>query len=410
MSSEAGNMKKICFFSNNNIGLGFSGGDRIFTELLKGWKPHAEMMLLGSEEAITISRRNGVDVTFLQSAPLNPNPQCGLFSLLTHTWRRIKAGIQALKTYSNELQNVDAVYSVSDFWPDFLPALVLKRRRPDICWIAGYYLFTPAPWSKETPYKGKQRLRGLISWLMQRPSYFLVKRYADKVFVTSEPDVQCFVTKRRSRDNVLIIQGGVDITAPQRYLASGNITPIEKRHYDACFIGRLHYQKGVLIILDIWHLLCNVRPKAKLAMIGDGHLKNEVRDKIIALGLQDNVEMLGFLDGERKFEVFKQSKLMVHPSTYDSGGMAAAEGMAWRLPGVSFDLEALKTYYPKGMVKIPCYDEQQFADAILRLLTDKAFYEQYAEEALSLILEVWDWRKRAERVWQALQFDTPPTA
>jgi len=33
--------------------------------------------------------------------------------------------------------------------------------------------------------------------------------------------------------------------------------------------------------------------------------------------------------------------------------MAAMEAMAWSLPGVCFDLEALKTYYPKGMVKVP---------------------------------------------------------
>ena len=31
--------------------------------------------------------------------------------------------------------------------------------------------------------------------------------------------------------------------------------------------------------------------------------------------------------------------------------MAAAEAMAWGLPGVSFDLESLKTYYQKVWLK-----------------------------------------------------------
>jgi glycosyltransferase involved in cell wall biosynthesis len=76
--------------------------------------------------------------------------------------------------------------------------------------------------------------------------------------------------------------------------------------------------------------------------------------------------------------------------------------MAWRLPGVSFDLEALKTYYPQGMVKVPCYDQQCFADTILRLLDDPAFYEEHARLAHELVLNVWDWNKRAENVWKAL--------
>ena len=45
--------------------------------------------------------------------------------------------------------------------------------------------------------------------------------------------------------------------------------------------------------------------------------------------------------------------MVVHPAIFDSGGMAAAEAMAWGLPGVSFDLPALKTYYPQGMIKNP---------------------------------------------------------
>jgi glycosyltransferase involved in cell wall biosynthesis len=150
--------------------------------------------------------------------------------------------------------------------------------------------------------------------------------------------------------------------------------------------------------------VCEKKQEARLAMIGNGPLEEEARTKIKALGLERNIELLGFMDGEKKFEVFKQSKIMVHPATYDSGGMAAAEGMAWNLPGVSFDLEALKTYYPQGMVKIPCYDEQRFADAILRLLNDPPYYKEQARLAHELILNVWDWKKRAEFVWKAMKF------
>jgi len=64
--------------------------------------------------------------------------------------------------------------------------------------------------------------------------------------------------------------------------------------------------------------------------------------------------------------------------------MAAAEAMAWGLPGVSFDLEALKTYYPKGMVKTPCFANNKFAQNIIDLLTNQKTYRQYSQEARQL--------------------------
>lgn len=389
---------KICFVSNYNVGLGLSGGDSIFIELLRGWSRHADMVLAGCAEACEITKRAGVEnIRFVRSTwTPDATVSYGLLSLLGHTARRLFAGIRMLGTADAELTGCDVVYSVSDFYPDFFPALLLKRRYPKMTWIAGFYLFAPPPWAKDSPYKGKDFLRGLVYWLLQRPTHFLTKRFADIVFVTSEPDVARFVCRRIPRERVLVVQGGVDVSEAKRSVP----VPASERTYDACFMGRFHYQKGVLILLDIWRKVCDVRSEARLAVIGDGHLKSEVEDKVRRLGLSRHVDLLGFRTGETKLEVFRQSKMMLHPATYDSGGMAAAEGMAFGLPGVSFDLEALRTYYPKGMVKIPCFDVDAFAEMVLRLLADEAFYQETARAARELVFDVWDWEKRSERIWE----------
>ena len=93
---------------------------------------------------------------------------------------------------------------------------------------------------------------------------------------------------------------------------------------------------------------------------------------------------------------------MVHPATYDSGGMAAAEGMAWGLPGVSFDLESLKTYYPRGMIKTRCFDLEEFARNILNLLNNRKLYDEMSKQAHNLIIEIWDWEKRAEIIYKKI--------
>jgi glycosyltransferase involved in cell wall biosynthesis len=78
--------------------------------------------------------------------------------------------------------------------------------------------------------------------------------------------------------------------------------------------------------------------------------------------------------------------------------MAAAEGMAWKLPAVSFDLEALKTYYPKGMIKTECYNVKKFAQNILELLNNQVLYKQISQEAHRLINERWDWQKQSKNI------------
>ena len=396
--------KKILFIANNCIGTGLSGGDRIFTEFIRAWSDVLDVVLLGSEEAGCMASTRGIkEFRMLQSDGRNnsKNPYT-ISGMISHVLGRTRKGIKALGRYSSDISDCRTVYSVSDSYPDFLPAYILKKQNPSIRWIAGYYLFIPNPFDKESPYKGKNWLRGLMYWLLQTVSYRMVNNNADMVFVTSEPDVERFVTDRRDRSKVIVVQGGVDVTESERYLAS-NRAGSEEKMYDACFIGRLHYQKGILELIDIWDKVAQKKPGAKLAIIGDGQLDTEVREKIRVKRLDSCVSMLGFLDGTEKHEVFKKSRVMLHPAIYDSGGMACAEGMAWKIPAVSFDLEALKTYYPKGMLKTPKFDIAMFADNVLRLLDDKALYAKTAEDAHALVLDVWDWKKRARRIFEQME-------
>jgi glycosyltransferase involved in cell wall biosynthesis len=83
--------------------------------------------------------------------------------------------------------------------------------------------------------------------------------------------------------------------------------------------------------------------------------------------------------------------------------MAAAQAMAWGLPGVSFDLESLKTYYPKGMLKSKINNTQDFADNIIKLLNNPDLYRKTSQEALNLIKKHWTWEKRTQHILKKIQ-------
>ena len=393
-------MKNFLFISNWTQGNGMSGGDRIWIEFAKKWKEKMHISVMGSPEAKIISERYGLDGIdfFVSMDKIKTGNNLSNVNLIKNLVARTIKAVLGTRKIKIKFDSELYVYSVSDFWPDFFPAFMMKIFHPKITWIAGFYLFAPTPWKKDTPYVGKNKLKGIFYWLIQLPVYVLVKIFADYVFVTSEPDVKYFVTKKRGRERVIVIQGGVDVTAAAEYHAKNNKISMDSRKYDACFLGRLHHQKGVLELIDIWKIVCDRLPQAKLAIIGDGELENEIINKIKEKKLAENIELLGFVDGEEKFDIFKNSKMMLHPATYDSGGMASAEGMAWGLPAVSFDLEALKTYYPKGMLKSILGDNASFADNIIKLLKEDDLYVSTAKDARDLVFEVWDWEKRAQKI------------
>lgn len=390
-------MKKIIFVANNNLGFGLSGGDRIFLEFLKNWQNKSEITLFACKETINLIKN--YNIKNIKIVPtdtvINESENLTVFKLFKHTFRRTFIGIKFLIKNKKIIKNADIIYSVSDFYPDYFPALIAKIINPKIIWIAGFYLFIPNPFSKINPYKGKLLLKGFLYWLMQIPSFLLSKLFADTIFVTSKPDVSKFPNKK-----VVIIQGGVDIKPSEDYFKKNKL--IKNKQYDAVFIGRLHPQKGVVELIDIWKEVCQKIPTAKLALIGNGQLLNDVQKKIKKNKLKNNIKLLGFLDGQEKYKIFKQSKIVVHPATYDSGGMAAAEAMAWGLPGVSFDLEALKTYYPNGMIKTKCFDKKNFSKNIINLLEDKKLYKKYSIEARKLIVQEWDWEKKCEKLYKQL--------
>lgn len=223
-----------------------------------------------------------------------------------------------------------------------------------------------------------------------------VLRNAEMILVTGEEDREVMINEGRTPDSVFAVLGGVDLSVPR-----GVPEPATKE-YDAVFIGRLHPQKGPVELMEIWKLLMARKPQARLAVIGSGPLEAKVRARAESLGITGNVTFFGFRDGVEKYKVVKASRVVVHPAVYDSGGMAAAEALVCGLPGVSFDLPALRTYYPRGWLKAAPTDLPGFADNLYRLLTDEKLYLETSREAYAAGLE-WDWDARAKAIWSAIE-------
>ena len=205
------------------------------------------------------------------------------------------------------------------------------------------------------------------------------------------------------KNKVIVVLGGVGLKEIKKWKKKKR--DLSKR-YDAVFQGRFHPQKGVTELIDIWKKVVDKKPDAKLAMIGDGPLMENVKSKIKNLKLEDNIKLFGYVfDGDTKYRIFSQSKIVVHPAFYDSGGMASAEAMAFGVPAVGFDLESFKSYYPKGMIKVKTGDLDSFVVQVVRFLDNKKLRNKIGKEAMQMVQSSWSWDKRANKVLSYVKKD-----
>ena len=166
---------------NSRVDTSLDGGARIQIEMLKRWIAYDHVVhMLTTVEGYEVCQRYGlsnVNYTIISS------PKKDALSLyLIYILRMFRACIWALTVNIQQTENM-IVFSGSDFWPDSIPAWVLKMRFRKVKWVAGFYLFAPTPFksSRDEEYRGGRMsfsLKNLAYYISQRVSYWLIRRYA----------------------------------------------------------------------------------------------------------------------------------------------------------------------------------------------------------------------------------------
>ncbi len=388
--------KNIYIFALAASGLGISGGDRIFIETSRVLSENNKIKIFVWSEGFAMCKRHDLKKPNIEYHVSEMWPFKN-FGFAINYFARIIEGIRLGLTTEVENNKDTVVYSASEFWMDCLPGFILKMRFKDIKWVTAWFQTAPNPLKgfTEGGRRDRYRLSALPYWLAQLFMKPLIKKAAGLILVNNQTEINQF-NNLKNNQKVMVFFGALDLDKIEYF--KNEYRDIKKK-YDAVFQGRFHPQKGVLELVDIWKNIVNVKSNACLVMIGDGPLKRDVELKIKSLDLQKNIILTGYLfDGEDKYKIFAQSRVVVHPAFYDSGGMASAEAMAFGLPCVGFNLEAYKSYYPKGMVKVEVGNLEEFSNQILNLLSDKKYYGDIAVQATNMIQNNWSFKTRTKQL------------
>lgn len=317
------------------------------------------------------------------------------FSLLNH-----KKEIDYVNNFFNEyffkkkITSNDFFYSCSDFAPDVLPIYYLKSKY-SFKWVASLFLFIPNPIENLRQNYEFPFFKYIIYFTYQQYLFKKILEKANYVFVTNDVDRKYF--NNFDQNKIHAIYGGVNTEQVIKAVKNNK----KEIKYDAIFCSRLHPQKGISKLLDIWALVIKKIPKAKLAIIGNGDQAYEeyLKKKAEKLQLNANLIWFGYVNNIDKYKLYMQSKIFIHSTVYDNNGMVASEALCTGLPVFIFNLDSFKRLYNEGCVKIPRYNLDIFANRISFYLRNNKYRKIIPSKKLvEKLRRRWSWKRISKNI------------
>lgn len=142
-------------------------------------------------------------------------------------------------------------------------------------------------------------------------------------------------------------------------------------------IAELRPQKSIDVLLEAAPLILERAPRARIAIVGDGPLREELRARAAALGLTSNERFRFFPFRPPAARYLRAIDLYVLPSAWEAFPIGILEAQACGVPQVVTDVggSAEAVDRQTGMV-VPKREPAALADAIVTLLQDDARREE----------------------------------
>lgn len=165
------------------------------------------------------------------------------------------------------------------------------------------------------------------------------------------------------------------------------------------FVGRVAHEKNIGFLLRMALQVKHSRPDILLVLAGEGPALEQLRKEARALGLQDNILFLGYLDRKTELnDCYRMADVFVFSSLTETQGLVLLEAMAQGVPVVAIAEMGTKSilFEGKGALIAP-QDEQGFAERVLGLLANPEYGRALGEKAHGYALH-WSASYMAERM------------
>jgi glycosyltransferase involved in cell wall biosynthesis len=172
------------------------------------------------------------------------------------------------------------------------------------------------------------------------------------------------------------------------------------------YLGRLHFKKGLRLLIQAFNDVSRHVPDARLVIAGpdrDGY-KRTIARLIADLKLSDKVTFTGMLEGRFKTGMLKAASVFVLPSYGENLAFALLEAMASGTPVVATNRVNIWrdiTDFAAGSV-VEC-DPAQIAEAVRLFLRDPRAAQAAGQRGQDLVRRRYSWTTIAPRMIAAYE-------
>jgi glycosyltransferase involved in cell wall biosynthesis len=146
-------------------------------------------------------------------------------------------------------------------------------------------------------------------------------------------------------------------------------------------VGRVEIIKGHHFLIDAMPAILEAFPQTKLLILGEGNEKAKCEEQVKNMGLQNNVEFMGFV--QQPYQYISNSDIVIQPSFFESFGLVFIEGLALKTPIIAFDVPAGNEILEnnKTALLVNKGDSKALAEKIIYLLKNPDVAKQIADNA-----------------------------
>jgi glycosyltransferase involved in cell wall biosynthesis len=325
----------------------------------------------------------GHEVTLLVSGWPDAPQQASIDGMAVHrTGKRYTFNVHAPGYYRRHLRNRGFDVFVEDLnkVPLFAPYWVREPVALLVHHLFGTIAFQEASLPLAT-----------ATWLLEKPIPTVYRRLPTMAVSRSTADD--LVQRGFSAAKIEIIPNGVDLGF---YHPDASVPRFAEP--TLLYLGRLQKYKRVDLIVDAFFRVRGNFPNARLIIAGKGQARSALEGQIKRLGIEDAVEMPGFVSDEQKRELFRRSWIHLLTSPKEGWGITNIEAAACGTPTIASHSPGLKdsVEHEQTGFLVPHGDVAALATRIEQLLGNPTLRARLSEQAIRFAQQ-FTWERAALR-------------
>ena len=323
------------------------------------------------------------------------------FELLT--WcvfrKRIRAG------------EYDIVHRVTPLSPTMPSILAPRCRKAGVPFVIGP-LNGGVPWPRWFD-KARRQEKEWLSYI--RAAYRLLPYYKSTLscaaaIIVGSRDTQSQLPRRHQRKTIYMPENGVD---PTRF-PEVTPEPFACLPLKACFVGRLVPYKGVDMLVEAAIPFLR-RKKLILDIVGDGPLFEVVQRTLRAQGVENQVNLHGWVPHERVHTLMSSSHVLAFPSIREFGGGVVLEAMALGIVPIVVDYAGPGDLVDDEVgIKVPIGPRQrivrEYGETFRKIVAGEIDLKGRSGNAVRRVAGQYTWRAKADQIAEIYEWVTHPDA